>query len=727
MDERHWWFATKLQETFHVGPYDSPTMLEDFMAEQSTLDYINDFLAPEGHKKLFFYCPKADPNSLLPRKMNVASSCAKLKEVMDGEAICLYFIRSNLERVIDPTCVEKEVFCGEIKENPLVHFSSLLSEIFAPILHAQKDWGHSSEEDVAHFLNQIDKYTNTLTEYANATIAPQQILKKPESQVTSDFKQNRAAAVNPSILQEYENLVLDWIATIENILTDGLEERFDPFAGPLSELEKWKRRQKLLTSVTDQLKSKECKGVIAVLITAKSKVLKRWKAIDASITDAFNETKDKVKYLESLRKYFDQLNVGSSLVNICSNTLPGLMASVRQMDSISRYYARNGYLGLLFSKITNQLVLAARDYIQSSTTVLEEDKLWTKVQEEMESSSSQAAQLTKQKGKRKGNKDIMFGNDDGFLPRLSVCLSLHKQYRDMLRSLRDGLGGSHTLSMTPTALQAGVVKRSIITNSTSNLMSPSAAGSPLRLSFSQSTRIKGDHESMASHGSSGIAFTDEESIMSHLDNFCNHVRSMIDIIHTLSQFSKLGNDVKNLPRVTRDVVINGPGSLDEEQTVGDAHLKVAGDASGYKAAGASSVGSGSDHSYPGSVASSKQDGGLKSILESLDEDEEVQEVYNSSMELQSISSILQDAIHSIRSPLEDVVTTETFLDVEGKGKERFEEQYTAFVAGVQRMETYICNYLKGVFTLKLNIRQALDILTRYSTVIIVAVKTKPIN
>ena len=65
--------------------------------------------------------------------------------------------------------------------------------------------------------------------------------------------------------------------------------RFDPFAGPLTELEKWKRRQKLLTSVTDQLKSKDCKGVIAILITAKSKVLKRWKAIDGrySVFDSF--------------------------------------------------------------------------------------------------------------------------------------------------------------------------------------------------------------------------------------------------------------------------------------------------------------------------------------------------------------------------------------------------------------------------------------------------------
>lgn len=89
-------------------------------------------------------------------------------------------------------------------------------------------------------------------------------------------------------------------------------------------------------------------GVIIIIIIINVSFL--------SITDAFNETKDKVKYLESLHKYFDQLlSVGNnSLVNICSNTLPGLMASVRQMDSISRFYARNGYLGLLFSKVINR-------------------------------------------------------------------------------------------------------------------------------------------------------------------------------------------------------------------------------------------------------------------------------------------------------------------------------------------------------------------------------------
>ena len=55
----------------------------------------------------------------------------------------------------------------------------------------------------------------------------------------------------------------------------------DPNAGPLSELERWKRRHRLLVSITEQLKSKECKAVTHVLVTAKSRLLKKWKIIDA--------------------------------------------------------------------------------------------------------------------------------------------------------------------------------------------------------------------------------------------------------------------------------------------------------------------------------------------------------------------------------------------------------------------------------------------------------------
>ena len=70
-----------------------------------------------------------------------------------------------------------------------------------------------------------------------------------------------------------------------------------------------------------------------------------------SITDAANETKDKVKYLEALRRHFEHLYHSASPADIMNTALPGLASSVKQMDSISRFYARSGYLGLLFTKV----------------------------------------------------------------------------------------------------------------------------------------------------------------------------------------------------------------------------------------------------------------------------------------------------------------------------------------------------------------------------------------
>ncbi len=54
-------------------------------------------------------------------------------------------------------------------------------------------------------------------------------------------------------------------------------------------------------SITEQLKGRECKVVLGVLGAAKSRVLKRWKLLDNSITDANNEAKDNVKCAYDIR------------------------------------------------------------------------------------------------------------------------------------------------------------------------------------------------------------------------------------------------------------------------------------------------------------------------------------------------------------------------------------------------------------------------------------------
>ena len=51
-------------------------------------------------------------------------------------------------------------------------------------------------------------------------------------------------------------------------------------SGPLTELDRWKRRLRVLAGITEQLKSKECKNVIGLLIQAKSRSLRSWRAVD---------------------------------------------------------------------------------------------------------------------------------------------------------------------------------------------------------------------------------------------------------------------------------------------------------------------------------------------------------------------------------------------------------------------------------------------------------------
>lgn len=52
------------------------------------------------------------------------------------------------------------------------------------------------------------------------------MLKQPENIVLNDFKQHRAAALDAQLIGQYEELVTDWINTIETMLNDTSDERY---------------------------------------------------------------------------------------------------------------------------------------------------------------------------------------------------------------------------------------------------------------------------------------------------------------------------------------------------------------------------------------------------------------------------------------------------------------------------------------------------------------------
>ena len=248
MDERHWWFAAKLQETFHFGGYDNPTLLEDFLSEPDVVDAINSFLSSGQPSKLFFYCndvlssssPTPSPGNVLDvpttanRQLHVTSKLTT--DVVSQGCVCLYILRKDVQGEVDISQMEKELFCGELRHSVLSSLASLLAEVYTPLLHSQRKWGECSDERVSSFLQSFDKLSNTIHEASTRVHAEQPMLQWPSNELRNALHQTQNAAkmtatskggtLFAEILMECEALVADWISTIESLLLETTDERY---------------------------------------------------------------------------------------------------------------------------------------------------------------------------------------------------------------------------------------------------------------------------------------------------------------------------------------------------------------------------------------------------------------------------------------------------------------------------------------------------------------------
>lgn len=70
---------------------------------------------------------------------------------------------------------------------------------------------------------------------------------------------------HPEVVQQFEQLLDQWCRQIEQYLEQSLDkgETKDREPGPHTELEYWRSRMQRITSITEQLKSKDCKATRA--------------------------------------------------------------------------------------------------------------------------------------------------------------------------------------------------------------------------------------------------------------------------------------------------------------------------------------------------------------------------------------------------------------------------------------------------------------------------------
>ncbi|KAF6039109.1 hypothetical protein EB796_002581 [Bugula neritina] len=274
--------------------------------------------------------------------------------------------------------------------------------------------------------------------------------------------------------------------------------------------------------------------------------------------------------MEGLRRYLDQLYHGATPQAIMQTALPGLVNNIKQMDSISRFYSRSGFLGLFFTKITNQLVLACKEYMQQ-VTINDEgvDNLWSIVSEEIgsgtDSLSAASDTLYKQmkthlENKLKG-KTTQHGHNRDQAPvlveettlfgRMKACLALLSYYKECVHNVRDSLGvGAHTMSHYPSmsSVAADSPVKGTVGADGRKVISRTAGGySPSK----KSSSLTGD--------SHGVTMSDDDAIIGHFESFSARLKQIMDVMNTMSQYQKLVVTSNGIPRPR-------PEDFEEEET-----------------------------------------------------------------------------------------------------------------------------------------------------------------
>ncbi|XP_064014378.1 dynein axonemal heavy chain 8 [Pogoniulus pusillus] len=426
---------------------DLPTV-EEMILDAPSLEAFDSFFAKGGSKALKIFYQEGDaPGIECGRTIPGVGKGSKMMQLYVDDipdkfvGLCLFFVRCRNDNPINIKTIHEDIFFGvlDATEGLLRGVTKMIGKIFLPAILATSSWGALSQDkqvtkDKKIFVEKISKYLSFL-EGAILSIEGTVELKKVDhinfSKLQS-FERITAAANNPDMVHQLEEVLMMWYRQIEQVLIESKQMRKEADdSGPLTELEHWKFMSAKFNFIIEQIKGPNCKAVINVLNVGHSKLLRMWQDLDARITDAANESKDNVKYLRTLEKVCQPL-YSYDVVSL-TREIPNLINAIRMIHSVSRYYNTSERMTSLFIKVTNQMVTTCRAYItdggllciweQETSTVTEKLKDCIFLLKEYQKYFQEAKkEILESLGERRNTFEVsemyIFGKSEAFCRRL---------------------------------------------------------------------------------------------------------------------------------------------------------------------------------------------------------------------------------------------------------------------------------------------------------------------
>ncbi|GAW80117.1 dynein heavy chain [Plasmodium gonderi] len=254
--------------------------------------------------------------------------------------------------------VEFDTYVKELNE-----FILILEDIKKVKLKMKQDQCEMICEKGINDKNEASEQTDTSLSLSLSLQQQSKTGNGPENKMQK--KKNETAHLT-KYLNILENLFNDMNKKIQEYTKSNVD------VGPFIEIQYWRYKHRYLLFIIEELRSNEIKNIIDNIninnanneeqkYTYTFDILNKWRELETKIENEFNESKDNIKYLESIEQFILSLYL-CNVENIIDN-IPSLLNSIKMIYLVARFYNTPSKLNNLFIKITNQLVIKCKEEI----------------------------------------------------------------------------------------------------------------------------------------------------------------------------------------------------------------------------------------------------------------------------------------------------------------------------------------------------------------------------
>ncbi|XP_042858403.1 dynein beta chain, ciliary-like [Penaeus japonicus] len=281
----------------------------------------------------------------------------------------VYYLKTSdapLIREEDNSNVREHVIFGDISPQPLDQLSTLIEEVFIPLLEnpGNRDgWPDMVKEDVSRQL-----YSLRGTVYRMwGQLRGQTLLPLPFGMDALEKAERHALETgemtDSQLKSAIEGVVIKWVHQVDEVLNQDTDDLAGPdhFPTPLEEITFWSKRRENFGHIAKQLKDKKVMMMSNILEVTESAYYPAFVKMCADVTMAVHEARDIMIHLTPLKPMLEEME--SMEFQEATPLIPPLVHCICLLWVHCPDYRKPDRIVTLFREITNLLISMGRSFI----------------------------------------------------------------------------------------------------------------------------------------------------------------------------------------------------------------------------------------------------------------------------------------------------------------------------------------------------------------------------